>query len=105
MKGNQLRVNQVEIVAVDLAAGRAYGTVWTHIFSPRVERYDVALNPHFANKPISEPDRPNAGPESQRLVGSLGSSGYGLDGMQGRRGQTALFERGYRYSPNLDAIE
>jgi hypothetical protein len=111
MKGDQLRVNQVEVVDVDVGAGQARGTVWTHFFSPRVERYDLALAPRFAEQPIagasdpsagSEPGRP--GPGGEQLVAWLGSSGYGLDGMQGRRGQTGLFDRGYQFSPQLDAL-
>jgi hypothetical protein len=117
MKGDQLRVNQVEIVDVDLSTNQARGTVWTHFFSPRVERYNLSLVPTFKEKPLppnpsdpSEPGRPDPGvppdPALQppaSLVAWLGSSGYGLDGMRGRRGQTGLFDRRYAFSPALDA--
>jgi hypothetical protein len=102
MKGDQLRVNQVEVVDVDLAAGDAYGMVWTHFFSPRVDRYDLALAPHFGEKRLSEPGRP--GPGAYRLVGWLGSTGYGLGGMRGQGTGASLFDRGYAFAPPLDAV-
>ncbi len=111
MKGDQLRVNQVEIVDVDMSTGKARGTVWTHFFSPRVARYNLTLNPYFGDEPLSEPSepgrprpRPSRASAPQSLVAWLGSTGFGLDGMQGRRGQTGLFERGYAFSPPLDAL-
>jgi hypothetical protein len=94
MKGDQLRVNQVEIVDVDLSTGEARGTVWTHFFSPRVERYNLSLAPHFGGEPVSAP---------RSLVAWLGATDAGLDGMRGRT-QTGLFERGYAFSPPLDAL-
>jgi hypothetical protein len=112
MKGDQLRVNQVEIVDVDLGTGAARGTVWTHFFSPQVDSYDLTLAPRFGDEDINIPSEPRgSSPRSpsepadpERLVGWLGATGYGLDGMQGRRSQTGLFERGYAFTPQLDAI-
>ncbi|MCC6493551.1 MAG: hypothetical protein IT424_11075 [Pirellulales bacterium] len=95
-KGAELRVNQVEIVDVDLAAAEARGTVWTHFFNPQVTRRDLRLTPRFGGEP--------AGSSHAAVVGWIGSTGFGLDGMQGRQGQLALFDRGYALSPSLDAI-
>lgn len=104
MKGDSLRVNQVEFVDVDLAAGAARGTVYTHFFSPRVERYDLALAPDFGGKPIGEPGRPDPGAGQSQLVAWLGATGYGLDGMRSSGAQSTLFERGYAFSPPLTEI-
>ncbi len=104
MKGNKLRVNQVEIIDVDLAAGQARGTLWTHFFSPHVQRYDLHVEPRYAEKTIANTGNGAAAAAPSTLVGWLGSSGYGLDGMRGHNGQTALFDRGYAFSPALDAI-
>ena len=104
MKGDSLRVNQVEFVDVDMTTGAARGTVYTHFFSPRVERYDLALAPNFAGKPIGEPGRPDPGAGQTQLVAWLGSTGYGLDGMRGRSSQTTLFEQGYAFNPPLTEI-
>jgi hypothetical protein len=120
MKGDQLRVNQVEIVDVDLGSNVARGTVWTHFFSPRVDRYNLSLEPRFGEKPVGEPDRsdpadPSGSPPSDTaasspqppasLVAWLGKPGYGLGGMQGQHSQASLFDRGYAYAPRLDALE
>jgi hypothetical protein len=104
MKGNQLRVNQVEIIDVDVAAGQARGTLWTHFFSPHVQRYDLHVESRYAEKTIAGSANGTGKVAPSSLVGWLGSSGYGLDGMRGHNGQTALFDRGYAFSPALDAI-
>lgn len=95
-KGSALRVNQVEVVDVDVASGEARGSVWTHFFNPRVARRDLHLTPRFAGRPLAS--------RRDLLVGWIGSTGFGLDGMQGRRGQLGIFDRGYSLSPTLDAI-
>jgi hypothetical protein len=102
MKGSQLRVNQVEIVDVDLAAGEAHGTVWTHFFSPRVDSYDLRLSPSFAEQPLTEPGHPDPG--AHELVAWLGMPGYGIGGMSGHADQTSLFDNGYAFAPALDAM-
>ena len=110
MKGDQLRVNQVEIVDVDVDSNTARGTVWTHFFSPRVERYDLALQPHAGATSLSEQSEPRGlSPRSDSappasLVSWLGKPGYGLGAMQGQRSQGSLFDRGYAFSPNLDSL-
>ncbi|WP_152101268.1 hypothetical protein [Lacipirellula parvula] len=101
MKGNSLRVNQVEFVDVDVANGAARGTVYTHFFSPRVERYNLSLASSFAKKPISEPGRPDLGAGDPSLVAWLGATGYGLDGMRSSGAQATLFESGYAFNPPL----
>ena len=104
MKGDSLRVNQVEFVDVDLATGAARGTVYTHFFSPRVERYNLALAPNFAGKPIGEPGRPDPAANQLQLVAWLGATGYGLDGMRSSGAQATLFDRGYVFNPPLTEI-
>lgn len=43
LKGDALLVNQVEVLDVDTAEGRVRGTLVTHLFSPRADRYDLRL--------------------------------------------------------------
>lgn len=96
MKGDQLRVNQVEIVDVDLASGEARGTVWTHFFSPRAESYTLTLTPRFADRAVTE--------QAETLTSWLGMPGPGLGGMQSGVAQAAIFSRGYQFDPTLTAI-
>ena len=97
LKGDQMRVNQVELVDVALESNTIRGTVWTHYFSPRAERYDLSLKPRFADVQLSSEEAP--------LVAWLGMPGAGLGGMQGGAGQPTLFDRGYAFSPELDRLE
>jgi hypothetical protein len=95
-KGDQLRVNQVEFVDVDATTGFARGTVWTHFFTPEVAEFDLSLQPTFLEeKPVGK---------SEQLVAWLGQPGYSLGGMQNSGGQTSLFDRGYAFASNLDAM-
>ncbi|MEQ8849113.1 hypothetical protein [Botrimarina sp.] len=45
LKGDKLRVNEVEITDVDCASGRTRALVVSHLFSPEASRYSLALSP------------------------------------------------------------
>jgi hypothetical protein len=96
MKGDQLRVNQVEIVDVDVENNRACGTVWTHFFTPRVAEFDLSLEPGFLRNTTLD--------DSTQLVGWLGVPGYASGGMQGGGGEPSLLERGYEFADALTAM-
>lgn len=42
-KGHEVRINKLDVVDVDVAAGRVYGTTWMDLFSPRIERYTLSV--------------------------------------------------------------
>ena len=42
LKGDTLRINQLEIVDVDNTSGLSRGTMWTHLFSPSPDRYNLS---------------------------------------------------------------
>ncbi len=95
-KGDQLRVNQVEIVDLDVRSGLTRGTVWTHFFTPEVAKFDLSLETALLNeKPVAD---------STELVAWLGQPGYGLGGMQNSSGQTGMFDRGYAFNTALDKM-
>lgn len=96
LKGDQLRVNQVEIVDVVASTGQVRGTVWTHFFTPRVEQFDLTLQPEFLGE--------ESVPDSQQLVSWLGLPGYAQGGMQDLSGQATIFDRGYRFDDSLSAM-
>ena len=94
MKGDQLRVNQVEIVDVDTISGNVRGTAWTHFFSPRVHKYNLSFRPKLVGNLEAE------SPES--LVSWLGMTGQRLGGgMQSMGTTTPTFDSGYSFSPDL----
>ena len=96
-KGDQLRINQVEVVDFDLESGLARGTVWSHFFTPRVDDYDLTLQPRYLASPIAN--------HLQSQVSWLGLPGYALGGMQGSAAQTTAFSQGYSFTPNLAGMK
>lgn len=92
LKGDRLRVNQVEVVDIDTTTGRARGLLLTHLFSPRAERYDLTLNPRdVAGRPIA-PDAAS--------TAWLGKPGYGLGAMRSGGGSVRTRLRAdYRIDP------
>jgi len=95
-KGDQLRVNQVEIVDVDTQGGLVRGTVWTHFFTPRVEQMNLTLAPQFPGQQLVE--------DSRCLTSWLGLPGFALGGMQTFATEATDWETGYRFGKSLDAI-
>jgi hypothetical protein len=97
MKGDQLRVNQVEIVDVDIANNRVRGTVWTHFFTPRVDEYNLSIQPHYpGDQPLEE---------SSQLVSWLGLPGYAPGGMQASGTQGSMLDRGFTFNDSLSAMD
>ena len=58
LKGSELRVNKLDVVDLDLQTGRAYGRAWFSVFSPRIQKYTVGVEP--AHGP-GRPDGPRSG--------------------------------------------
>ena len=96
-KGEELRVNQVDLVDVDVAGGLARGTTWANVFSPRAERYDLRLRPGL-------PDA-KAADDAEVLLSWLGLPGEGLGGMNAATATTSAWRRAYDFSSGLDTIE
>jgi hypothetical protein len=72
-KGDQLEVNQLEIVDVDLERRIVRGTTWASLYSPRSVRLDVQLLP--------EPDLSLVPETVEVLTSWQGLPGSGLGGM------------------------
>jgi hypothetical protein len=91
------RLNQVELVDVDLTSGRARGTYWAAIYSPDSRRYDLGLDvPQLGDAPRAV---------GQLLLASWGLPGSGIGGMDAQRIELGLTRTGYRFSAMLDALE
>ncbi len=96
MKGDQLRVNQVDLVDVDLDRNLVRGTSWMNVFSPRVDDYDVTGVPRFAS---------GAAPQNtETLTSWMGLPGSALGGMNQSSSPGGVFQNSYRYSPDLDRM-
>ena len=102
MKGDQLLVNQVEIVDVDTSDGDASthlacGTVWTHFFTPQVSEFNLRLQPSYLGQTELV--------DSEQIVSWLGLPGYALGGMQASGSQTSVFDSGYQYGEQLASLQ
>jgi hypothetical protein len=45
LKGKELRVNKLDLVDIDQQTGRAYGRTWFAVFSPRIDKYTIGVEP------------------------------------------------------------
>jgi hypothetical protein len=86
LKGEDLRVNKVDLVEVDLQTPQVYGHTWFTLFSPRIQGYTVGVAPAFA--------------DNSTAVTVLD------DPMRAERtGSQGLFTRPYVYAPDLAGVE
>lgn len=103
LKGDQLRINQIEVVDFDEASGVCRGTMWTELFSPRSERYDLTV---AAKLPDGASLDANAANSDQTLAAWMGLPGSGLSGMHGGGGGgVGLFGTGYSFTDKLSRID
>jgi hypothetical protein len=101
LKGNDLKINKVDLIDLDLRsdldAGQrtrkayAYGTSWFTILSPRIQNYTVGIGPAGAG----------AEPSLVSWFGRPETSGMG--GM-GRQRSQGLFRRAYTYAPEAAGL-
>ncbi len=94
LKGNDLRINKVDVVDVDLRGGHVYGSTWFTLFSPRIQNYTIGVEPATGWGP-EETDPKKFSP----LVGWMGRPEDTWNG--GRGGSQGLFRRAYNYAPDL----
>jgi len=89
IKGNDLKVNKVDVVDVDLQGGRTYGHTWFTVFSPRIDSYTIGVEPR-EGWTVKNPTTP---PASQVgwMAGGRNSSGGGI------------VTRGYTYHTDSNA--
>jgi len=97
LKGDQLRVNQIDLVDVDAASGRMRGATWLNVFSPRMESFNFTVEPRGLDG--------QAVPDARVWMGWLGLPGSGLGGMNPHANGPLLWNDGFRYATDLDALE
>jgi len=96
LKGDQLVLNQVDLLDVDVETETVRGTSWMKVFSPRMEPYDLSYRPQL---PDGEPPE-----ESKQIVSWLGLPGGALGGMSSRASGGGLGGRPYEFSSDLDQM-
>jgi hypothetical protein len=105
VKGNELRINQVEVVDVDQPAGLVRGNSFLTLFSPQNRDYDISVVPLPLDQaaagtvnpaPDAPPPRPPAGTEV--ILSWFGVPEPGFGGMGGNN-QFRFASGGYSYEP------
>jgi hypothetical protein len=108
LKGNDLKINKIDIVDIDLnppldekdPRPQVYGSTWFTLFSPRIQNYTVGIEP-------AEPDWGAAGggkaDQHAPLVGWMGRP-ENVYGGTGRSGSQSLFRRSYEYTEGASAL-
>ena len=97
-KGNQLRLNQVDVVDVDVSQGTtgggspARGTSWATIYSPRTDRYDLRVHEDGSVAPRDV------------LLSWMGLPGSAIGGMDGGGAGQTLFKEPYSLSTETGAL-
>jgi hypothetical protein len=89
LKGDKLRLNKVDLVEIDTAHQQVMGTTWLAIFSPRLQNYNVDIEPQGISSPAV-------------TLSWLGRATMGARGIG--QSQGGLFERLYDYNPNATGI-
>jgi hypothetical protein len=99
-KGRELRVNQVDLVDFDAESSLLRGTSWTNVFSPKIDTYNLSLEPLAVGQPTSaaQSTPPHV------LFSWLGLPGSGFGGMDARSGSLPLFTEAYAFSATLDRM-
>ena len=99
-KGDQLHINQVDLIDVDTATGLTRGTTWANVFVPESDCYDFSARPIPLQSDRGKGDEPNG----RCLLSWMGLSGGGLGGMAPQAISPALGTEPYDFSPQLDAL-
>jgi hypothetical protein len=100
LKGDDLRINKIDVVDIDLhgPAPQAYGATWVTLFSPRIQNYTIGVEP-AAPKWADEPGK--GGPASPPLVTVMDGSDNSME----RMGSQSLFRRPYAYAADGSGLE
>lgn len=96
MKGDNLLVNQVDVLDVDVERGLLRGTSWWNVFSPTSSSYDVTIEPVLPDGSTTD--------EATEIVSWLGASGTSLGGSYRSAGDPPLWARAYEFAPQLNAM-
>jgi hypothetical protein len=95
LKGSQLRLNQVDVVDLDMKSGSVRGGSWIRIFSPNTSNYTLSLKPQGVAAGSHEP---------AVAFTWMGVPGTVWRGMNTPSAGADLLGRKYAQSPSLDQV-
>ena len=88
IKGRDLNINKLDVIDVDPASQRVFGTTWFTVFSPRIEDYTLGLTPGEGWSTETEP--------TGTVLNWVGAP---------RGGRANLLRRSYHYHSGEDGLE
>lgn len=93
LKGDELRVNKIDVIDVDASRQRISGSTFFSIFSPRLQNFDITLRPAGVGDFVKD----------TLALSWLARPGFGARGLD--RGQTLdLFRRAYEYADDASRL-
>jgi hypothetical protein len=95
-KGSTLRINQAELFDFDLSSRVARGTLWTSIYSPQAETFDLSLQARWPDQQLDN--------DPAALVSWLGLPGVGIGAAQSAGTELEFNRLMYQYGPALSAL-
>jgi hypothetical protein len=99
LKGNDQKINKVDLVDIDLQTQQVYGNTWFTVFSPRIQNYTIGLEPAAPDwAPAAAP-----GQDSSVALSWLGRPETGWGGY-GRQRSQGLFHRAYDYAEDAHGL-
>src|SRR5262249_27252295 len=105
-------VNKIDVVDVVAEPGEpgqparstwAAGTTWFTLFSPRIQNYNVAVEPAYGKWAL-EPAKEDTAPLGSSVVSWLGRP-ENVYGGTTRTGSPSLFRRAYEYEGKAEALK
>ena len=103
IKGNELKTNKIDVVDYDLITGRVDGHSWFTLFSPRIEKYTLGVEPAAGEAgSLDAAWTHGKSPESAfpSILGWYGSAGRSAGG-----GGMSLFSKRYEYQSVVDPAD
>ena len=92
IKGDEMRLNKVDLIDLDLGHQRVAGNSWVTVFSPNLQKYDLQVTPQGVGAT-----------EGQPVISWLGKPGQGPRGFDRQQGP-GLFRRDYEYGPDAASM-
>lgn len=108
LKGDRVRVNQVDLIDVDAATGFVRGTSWANVFSPQTRPFHLSLRPSLPGGLRGDglsAEGLDSAEDPQVLFSWHGSPGKALGAMDPRTSNLVPWLERYDFSPRLDAMQ
>jgi hypothetical protein len=100
LKGSHLRINKIDVVDINLREGQVHGTTWFSLFSPRVQRYVIGIEPTPDWSGGAEVDQDRRFRTVVTTMNAPDSSVGGVD----RPGSQPLFRRPFQYARDASGL-